>query len=221
MLEMISDLTLKTSFYVSYVLLLTTGTITFIEALANKDPTIRHIMNLETCISLIAGYFYSTFLTKIESDHVDYASITLTRYTDWFMSTPFMLLVLCIFLSYGTEHKKLHLRTYVLVLLADFAMLYTGYMAETKRISKPVGFWLGFLFFGIMFGLIYYDFMRVKQPLVAVVVYFVFVALWSIYGIAYLMDEKTKNLMYNTLDVSAKCFVGVFLWLYFTETVDI
>jgi hypothetical protein len=132
-----------------------------------------------------------------------------------------MLLVLCIFLSYGTEHKKLHLRTYVLVLLADFAMLYTGYMAETKRISKPVGFWLGFLFFGIMFGLIYYDFMRVKQPLVAVVVYFVFVALWSIYGIAYLMDEKTKNLMYNTLDVSAKCFVGVFLWLYFTETVDI
>jgi len=53
------------------------------------------------------------------------------------------------------------------------------------------------------------------------VVYLIFVALWSIYGIAYLMDEKTKNFIYNILDVLAKCFVGVFLWLYFTGTVTL
>jgi hypothetical protein len=100
-------------------------------------------------------------------------------------------------------------------------MLYTGYLAETKSISKPTGFWLGFVFFAIMFGTIYWNFLAAKQPLVAMVVYLIFVALWSIYGIAYLMDEKTKNFIYNILDVLAKCFVGVFLWLYFTGTVTL
>jgi hypothetical protein len=52
----------KFSFAISYVLLLTTGTITFIEALRTQIPQVRHVMNLETCISLVAGYFYSVFV---------------------------------------------------------------------------------------------------------------------------------------------------------------
>ena len=218
---MISDLTVKTSFYISYVLLLTTGTITFIEALTHETPQVRHIMNLETCISIIAGYFYSLFLKKIEAGQVDYPEITVTRYTDWFISTPLMLLVLCIFLSYSTQNKKLRLRTYAIILLADFAMLYTGYLAETQKISKSLGFWLGFLFFAVMFGVIYINFLSTKQPMVAIIIYAVFVFIWSLYGVAYLLDEKTKNLMYNVLDVLAKCCVGIFLWLYFTKTVEL
>ena len=41
----------KNSFMVTYVLLITTGTITIIEALRTQNPTIRHVLNLETCIS--------------------------------------------------------------------------------------------------------------------------------------------------------------------------
>lgn len=55
----------KTSFYFTYVFLITTGTITFIESLRNTTPQIRHIMNLETCISIVAGYFYGVFLKEI------------------------------------------------------------------------------------------------------------------------------------------------------------
>lgn len=56
----------KTSFYFTYVFLITTGTITFIESLRNTSPQIRHIMNLETCISIVAGYFYGVFLKEID-----------------------------------------------------------------------------------------------------------------------------------------------------------
>jgi bacteriorhodopsin len=56
----------KTSFYFTYVFLITTGTITFIESLRNQTPQIRHIMNLETCISIVAGYFYGVFLKEID-----------------------------------------------------------------------------------------------------------------------------------------------------------
>ena len=52
----------KMTFYITYVLLITTGTITLIEALRNNQPAVRHVMNLETCISIIAGYFYSQFI---------------------------------------------------------------------------------------------------------------------------------------------------------------
>ena len=36
----------KFTFYLTYVLLITTGTITFIEALRTNDKVVRHIMNL-------------------------------------------------------------------------------------------------------------------------------------------------------------------------------
>ena len=55
-------ISVKNSFYFTYVFLITTGVITFVEALRNPVPQIRHIMNLETCISIIAGYFYGVFI---------------------------------------------------------------------------------------------------------------------------------------------------------------
>ena len=39
--------------------------ICFIEALRNPNPQIRHVMNLETCISVVAGYFYGVFVDKL------------------------------------------------------------------------------------------------------------------------------------------------------------
>ena len=50
------------SFYITYVLLLTTAAITFIEAIRTQNPVIRHVLNLETCISVVAGYFYYIFV---------------------------------------------------------------------------------------------------------------------------------------------------------------
>ena len=45
--------TIYFSFMITYIILLTTGTITFIEALRTNSPQIRHIFNLETAISVI------------------------------------------------------------------------------------------------------------------------------------------------------------------------
>jgi bacteriorhodopsin len=53
------------SFYITYVFLLTTTAITLIEALRSPVPQIRHIMNIETCISIVASYFYGLFIEEI------------------------------------------------------------------------------------------------------------------------------------------------------------
>ena len=111
----------KLTFYITYVFLLTTATITFIEALRTKDAKVRHILNLETCISVVAAFFYGRFVNEIK-EGVDYKTINVTRYTDWAISTPLMLLVLCMVLGY--ENKlTVHFMNILYVLILNFLML--------------------------------------------------------------------------------------------------
>lgn len=205
--------TVKFTFYFTYVLLITTGTVTLIEALSTTNPAIRHIMNLETCISIIAGYFYSQFVTKINGV-IDYKDINDTRYNDWFITTPLMILALMLALSYNNK-EHVHAGIYLTAVLLNFGMLYSGYLGDKKKISKPIGCVIGFIFFVLLFGLIYFNF--VKGAGFNFMLFGVYVFIWSLYGFVYLLDEENKNIVYNILDVIAKCFVGLGLWAYFTK----
>jgi bacteriorhodopsin len=209
----------KTSFYITYVFLITTGTITFIEATRTSNPKVRHIMNLETCISIIAGYFYSTFVDKIKSKNFSYSEINVIRYTDWFISTPLMLYVLCMVLS---NEKKIPFTFgfYVIILLLNFAMLFVGYLGEINKIPRLTADGIGFLFFIGVFGYIWKRFIeKGKNTFGSTVSYYSFLIIWAMYGIVYLFDEKTKNIAYNVLDLIAKAFMGIFFWMYFTKSV--
>ena len=90
----------KGSFAITYILLITTGTITFIEALRDRAITYTsHVMNLETAISIIAGYFYTLFMAEITRSEetktsLNWDKINTYRYVDWSITTPIMLLVL-------------------------------------------------------------------------------------------------------------------------------
>ena len=66
-----SDKTVRNTFYITYVFFLTTATITFIESMRTKDFKARHILNLETAISVIATYFYGTFIEKLKKKEVE------------------------------------------------------------------------------------------------------------------------------------------------------
>lgn len=205
--------TVKFTFYFTYVLLITTGTVTLIEALSTTNPVVRHIMNIETCISVIAGYFYSQFITKINRV-IDYKDINDTRYNDWFITTPLMILALMLALSYNNkEHVRASI--YFTAVLLNFGMLYSGYLGDKKKISKPISCVIGFVFFILLFGLIYFNF--VKGTGFNFILFGVYVFIWSLYGFVYLLDEENKNIVYNILDVIAKCFVGLGLWAYFTK----
>ena len=96
---------IKTTFYITYAFLMTTATITFIEAMRTPDIKIRNIMNLETCISVVAAYFYGNFVSEMGTDNtpINYEKINMTRYTDWAITTPIMLLVLCLAFLYNTK----------------------------------------------------------------------------------------------------------------------
>tara|TARA_X000000368_G_scaffold234517_2_gene185268 strand:- start:2653 stop:3324 length:672 start_codon:yes stop_codon:yes gene_type:complete len=215
----------KNSFYFTYIFLITTGTICFVEALRNPDPKVRHIMNLETCISVVAGYFYGLFVDKIDKAEKDQKSQELhlneindNRYTDWAISTPLMLLVLCLVL--GMENKYIvKFSTFMLILFFNFLMLGSGYIGETGLLSKTSANMIGFVFFTLMYGTIWNTFMKYKKTINSLVIYFSFVILWALYGLFYQTNTLTKIFGYNILDLLSKAFIGIFFWLYLTKSV--
>ena len=229
----------KSSFYFTYIFLITTGTITFIESLRNPIPQIRHVMNIETCISIVAGYFYGLFIKEIESaenetklktkstneNNVDKESIIPIkkindmRYSDWAITTPLMLLVLSLVLSY--ENKvAIKLSSLFILLIFDFLMLIPGYLGEVGTISRASGTIAGYVGFFLLFGTLWNTYMSgskvTNQSKIVFGIYFV---LWTLYGVAYQANEATKMLSYNILDLFAKAFVGIFFWLYLAKII--
>ena len=205
------------SFYITYVLLLTTGTITFIEALRNKNLMVQHIMNLENCISVVAGYFYSVMNEKLKKmKEIKWKEITMLRYVDWAITTPIMLLVLSLVLSFNTN-TKIKLHWFALTVVFNYLMLYFGYLGETGM-EKGTASILGFLFFFLTYGLVFANYLT-KYNRDNWIIFSMFVIVWSIYGVAYHFEEERKNIIYNYLDVTSKCFVGIGLWIYYTKII--
>ena len=210
---------MKMTFYVTYVFLITTGSVTFIEALATKIPEVRHIMNIETVISIIAGFFYSQFVARL-SEKPNYSQMLQTRYLDWSITTPFMLLSLCLALGYNIK-KKLALPVLLSIIAMDYGMLLMGYLGEHNKIDKRLALVLSFAFFIAMFAIIYMVFVHGYSNHTNLVIFSIFVTVWSIYGFVYYAKDETKNITYNILDLVAKCFTGIFFWMYFTKIVTI
>lgn len=155
----------KISFYITYIFLLTTGTITFIEAITTKSSTVRNVMNLETAISVIAGYFYSKFVEDIKDSQknnkiINWTKLTTTRYIDWSMTTPLMLIVLCLVLSNNIE-KKLSLKVITGVIILNYTMLLLGYLAKVNYMDRLYSLIFGFIAF---FGLFYLIFINYIAP---------------------------------------------------------
>lgn len=208
------------SFTLTYILLLTTGTVTFIEALRTNIPLVRHIFNLETVISLVAGYFYGKFVEKIKYSYdnnksIDWDEVIKTRYLDWSITTPIMLIVLVNVLAH---HLNIYpsFRVFLVIFVLNYLMLYIGYRGEFQK-NKMLYMILGFIPFILMYYIIYCLYVRPKYNQFNYIIFFFFLIIWSIYGLIYNMDVRTKNIVYNYLDLVAKCFVGLGLWLYFSN----
>lgn len=212
----------KAAFSITYILLITTGTIIFIEALrSGTSPFISHVMNLEVAISVIASYFYSLFMTEITrseetNTHLNWDYLTLYRYVDWSITTPIMLLVLCMFLAHNVG-KAIPVFTYLTIVALNYIMLTFGYLGEVNVTSRQNGLVVGFAAFFLMFGLIYKNFVFPKYSKGNYVLFGLYFVVWSLYGVVYLFDAEMKAIFTSILDLISKCFVGLGLWAYYTN----
>ena len=216
---------IKFSFGITYIFLLTTASITFVEALRTNNSIARHVFNLETAISLIAGYFYSVFLDKIsayEKDdiQIDWVDVTATRYIDWSLTTPLMLLVLCLVMAQNIG-KKIRIHIFAIIAFLNYLMLYFGRLGDTQTITRVQACILGFAMFALMFALIFVQFVGPKYNKHNYILFFAYVVIWGLYGLVYLLNEEYKNIAMNILDCISKCFVGIGIWGYYSNILSL
>lgn len=216
--DVVNSRAVKSSFYITYVFFLTTATITFIEAIRTKDIKIRNILNLETCISVVAAFFYKMFTDKVEKGEMNYKEINVTRYTDWAITTPIMLLVLCLAFLYNSKAGSLNFFKFLMILVLNYGMLGTGYLGETGQLEKPIANIVGFGFFFLLYFYIHQLFLKGRNNSDNSMLFWAFFILWAMYGVFYQVDPVPRNVGYNVLDLFSKCFVGIFFWAYFTKT---
>ena len=201
---------LNNSFMTTYIVLFGYTAITLIEALRTPCINTRHIMNIETAVSLVAGIVYGTFLDKIKQPNFKLSEIIPMRYMDWMITTPLILLAVVLF--YNTKLNSVGYKCYCIIIILNWLMLLFGYLGESKMISSMKGLLLGFFFFAAMLLYMYY---YIIPKGCSLAVFIIFAVIWTGYGIAYMLKEEEKNIAYNILDIMSKAVFGVVLWMYF------
>ena len=222
------NLSIYTSLVTSIIIQVVTGVIEFFSLfvrLPSRFLFFKQMMILELFVQIIEGSFYIYWFNNFKN----ILNVTPTRYFDWVITTPTMLINLIfylIFLKHNNDNTSDNLNffelfnkefyTIITVLLLNWLMLLFGYLGEISVIPVLLGVALGFIPFLIYYYIIYKNYALLSDDGFNIFLYFFI--FWGLYGVAAILPYNIKNTGYNILDLFAKNFFGIFLtYLIFTN----
>lgn len=180
------------------------------------DIVLKEIMIMETVVQFVELCFY-IYLLRIPI--MDMATI---RYFDWIITTPTMLLTIIMYFEYKKQQKKIRFfdfikenhKTIMMILLCNWCMLGFGYLGETNQIDLMTSSILGFIFFIINFYIIY---VKYALPANEIYLYSFITIIWTMYGVAALLEPTMKNNIINVLDIFSKNILGLFIYYQISQ----
>ena len=206
------------TFIITFILLVIAGITTFTRGFVSDNNNFKNILFIETLICLISGYFYFKHLNKFknlssseeeEGGGFTFNDITNIRYKDWLITTPLLLLVLCLILGINTN-IELSILVFLAIIICNFAMLYFGYLGEKKQLSKPISASLTYIFLISIFIIIYMTYIKNYSNIKNNIIFYIYFILWSLYGVSYFLNQENKNIMINTLDSLVKPIIALY-----------
>lgn len=193
---------------------------------------LQSILGFEVFVQAIELLFYIFYIRTSPLEFM--AGI---RYFDWVITTPTMLITTITYFTYEkylekynssndnnvkSKYKnKLEQMSFFkffqdnktnisIIVICNFFMLLFGYLGEIGYVDMFSSVVFGFLFFMMSFYVIYDKY--AKFSIVGNNMFTLLFSIWSLYGFAFMFDPVYKNISFNTLDIIAKNFFGVYLY---------
>ena len=206
------------SLKLSILIQVLTGIIELFTLFIKVPPRIfllQQMMFLEVIVQFIEGSFYLYWFYHFNK----ITNITPSRYADWVITTPTMLVnLICYYIFLQNKHISLfeilnqEWKTILPILCLNWLMLLFGYLGEIKILPVMISVFLGFIPFLLYFYIIYKKYVTINSSL-----FYYFFIFWSFYGIAAVLPYTMKNNGYNILDLFAKNFFGIYLTYLITR----
>ena len=183
-------------------------------SLPKQHALLTEILKIETIVQVVEFGFY-TWMAYSSSN---IGKVTKTRYIDWFITTPLMLLTTAAFMDYQLKKTNhITIRDFISnnktiltqMFLYNGSMLLFGYLGEVSILPKEIATLFGFYFFIKSFTLLKSFVKDSKQN--NQLFKFMFIV-WSLYGFSSLLPVLPKNISYNVLDVVSKNFYGLYIY---------
>ena len=135
--------------------------------LEEEDYILKEIIIMETIVQFIELTFYIWLTIKLSKMSFD---VTYTRYFDWSISTPIMLLSTIFLFEYINAKQNNEIarisniinedgNTIIKILISNVIMLLSGFLAEIKYIPRTPAFFIGTIAF-------VYTFYTIKKKLI-------------------------------------------------------
>ena len=96
-----------------------------------------------------------------------------------------------------------------IIVILNALMLFFGFSGEMGWISNTTAVGLGFIPFIAYFYIIYEFYAKHTQT--GILLFWVFTAIWALYGFSALASYIPKNISYNILDLVSKNFMEIYL----------
>ena len=208
--------------YISLVLQIITTLISlrgFGVKLNEQDSVLQDILKLETGVQIVEAFVYLWITYSLNN----FDKMISRRYTDWFITTPLMLLSTVIFMKYNlykerNDYRRVTFKNFLLedsdnikkIVILNALMLIFGLLGEKRKINKTFSIMIGFVFFFWVFKLVYEEYVKGNETNKRLFS-FVFI-IWAFYGFAAMTGDNLKNISYNGLDLIAKNFYGLYIY---------
>lgn len=186
----------------------------------DEHKILQSILTIETVVQIIELAFYVFILRKMTTTSIN--QMATIRYYDWVITTPIMLFTSILFFRYkqiikDKETKPLTINEFIennyktigYIFISNVLMLFVGYLGEIGMINKMLSVFIGFIFFGFVFYLIYKDY---ALPSGQLTLYYIMTIVWGLYGVAAIFEADVQNNILNILDLIAKNFFGIFIY---------
>ena len=151
---------------------------------------------------MIAASFYEKFVKDLDKG-IDYKKFRETRYVDWAITTPIMLLVLVLAFLFNNKEGAFSFSEYLNILVLNYAILVFDYLGEIGSMDRITSKGLGFVAFAGMYYYFYQNYIKGHSNNDNFLLHSLFLFLWALYGVFYFFDSVSRNVGYNSWEFSS------------------